>query len=87
MNPGTGSLLGQWNRYRVEEILYRQMCYIRDHYTFGAAYRLSRDLALIAYVRRDSPHAEDLIEVLGRSGRANIGMNLSKFYVNDPRQL
>ncbi len=82
-----GPLFRFWNRNRVEEMFYREMSYIRDHYRFGACYALATNWALIAYVRRDSAYAREILHVLGNSERADWNLDLSRSYVNDPRGL
>lgn len=82
-------LFKQWNRPRVEEMFYREMQYVRDHCEFGAAYSFNgvwgNDWALFAYVRRNSPHRDVIMEVLSHSQRADRTTNFSPYYVNDPR--
>ena len=80
-------LFRYWKRDRVEEMFFREMVYLRDHYEFGAAYALDDDWALMAYVRRDSPNRAVLEEALGNSPRSDRQMDLKKFYSVDPRAL
>jgi len=85
---GRGNVLFiYWDTDRVAEMLYREMCYVRDHYEFGAAYELWGDWALIAYVRRDSPHRQRIQEVFAASRRVDRKTDLTEFYVVDPRAL
>jgi len=72
-------------------MFWREMTFIRDHCVFGATYRFDRKLGedwmLMAYVRKDSPHAERILSVLRNSRRADYDQDLGRFYVNDPRTL
>ena len=74
-----------WDPERVAEMAWREMCFVRDHYRFGACWRYRNDDVLIAYVRRDSPHATKLVDVLSRSRTADRFSDLEEGYVNDPR--
>jgi hypothetical protein len=80
-------LLGAWDAERSQEGVYRHMLYIRDHYAFGSAYEVPAGYWQIAYVRRDSPHAARLLEVLRGSRRSDADADLAPDYVNDPRSL
>lgn len=89
---GRGSeLFRQWQREPLAEMFWREMTFIRDHCVFGATYRFDRELGedwmLMAYVRKDSPHAERILSVLRNSRRADYDQDLGRFYVNDPRTL
>ncbi len=86
---GRGSeLLRHWNRARVEDMFYREMTYLRDHYEFGTAYRLvANDWALMAYIRRDSPRREAIERAFQRSTGADGTLDLTEFYRVDPRAL
>jgi len=86
LNPSVPSLFGQWNRAQVERLTYDQMSAIRDQYVYGTHYSLGRKLALIAYVRRDSPHAGRVLDVLRNSERSSRSMALGAAYRNDPSQ-
>lgn len=85
---GRGSeLMRRWDPDRVAEMFYREMQYVRDYYEFGAAYGLPSDWALMAYVRKDSPHRDVLQRVLKASRRADWQLDLTQHYRVDPRAL
>ena len=75
-----------WQRDRVEAMFHREMLYLRDHYEFGAAYSLG-DWWLLAYVRRDSPHAPAIRRALRSSRWSDRTSDLAKIFGVDPRRL
>lgn len=85
---GYGSkLFKYWDRARLAEMVHREMLFVRDHYEFGAAYPTGQGFWLIAYVRRDSPHREVILEALRSSRHSDLSTDLRPLYVNDPRRL
>jgi hypothetical protein len=83
------NLFQYWDPERVAEMVYREMAYLRDHYEFGAAYRVTatRPWFSVAYVRRDAPQRERILAALKESARPDTTTDLTPFYVNDPRLL
>lgn len=87
MSPAMSVLFEYWDRNRVEEMFYSEMQYVRDFYTFGAAYPLDGPGMLLCYVRKDSPHRDTILPVLRNSRRADRTTDLATLYLNDPRSL
>jgi hypothetical protein len=89
---GRGSALFEhWNPARVAESFWREMRFIRDGYEFGACYKMGMawgdDWWTFAYVRRDSPQRQKLLDVFAKSTRADRASDLSKVFPFDPRRL
>lgn len=89
---GRGSaLFDNWNRERVAEMFWREMRYVREHYEFGACYKLGDawgdDWWVFAYVRRTSEHRERIRSVLEHSTRTDRDSDLGRLFAFDPRQL
>jgi len=85
---GRGStLFPYWNKDIVAEMFYREMVYVLDYYKFGACYKIEEDWYLFAYIRKDSPHLEKIMNGLMHSKRANHDKDLAELYINDPRAL
>jgi|TARA_B110000495_G_C22953212_1_gene558259 hypothetical protein len=85
---GRGTILFKyWDSEKVSEMFYREMLHIRDNCEFGAVYKLWGDWALIAYVRRDSPHRELIMDVFPSSKLADNDLDLTQFYDVNPRTL
>lgn len=87
---GDGSELTRfWDREKLLRMVRSEMVYIRDHYTFGGAYRFGdKAMWLLFYVRKDSPVRDRLLEVLQSTSFAvDRESDLGPWYVNDPRQL
>ncbi len=81
------TLFRYWNRERLEEMFYREMVYVRDHYIFGAAYLLQENGAVLLYIRKNSPYYNTIHNVLKESKRADSKTDLTPFYNVDPREL
>ena len=78
-------LFYHWDRDRIEEMLWREMVWIRDHAVFGACYELKGDWTLMAFVLKDSPHAGTLLDTLQQSPRAECDQDQArKMYASDP---
>lgn len=78
-------LFYHWDRERIEEMLWREMVWIRDHAVFGACYELKGDWTLMAYVLKDSPHADTLLDTLQHSSRAACDRATAReMYASDP---
>ena len=76
-----------WDPQRVGQMVYGEMAYLRDHYEFGAAYRVAGPWFIVSYVRKDSPHRTRIHAALSVSERPDRTSDLAAFYVNDPRGL
>lgn len=72
---------------RLREMVQREMIFIRDHYAFGAAYRMESSDWTFVYIRRDSPLRHQLRQALGRSSDPSRLGDLARSYLNDPRAL
>lgn len=89
---GRGSaLFDNWDRERVAEMFWREMHYVREHYQFGACYKLGSawgdDWWVFAYVRNTSEHRARIASVLSSSTRADRDSDLGKVFAFDPRRL
>ncbi len=76
-----------WDGNLIEEMFFREMCYLRDRYTFGACYAIGEKSYFILYVRRDSPYRDLLLAVLRNSYAADRATDLQPIFGNDPRLL
>lgn len=81
------SLFRYWDRERLEEMFYKEMCYVREHYVFGAAYLLQENGAVILYVRKNSPFRDCILGVLYGSKRSDPPSSLITRYVTDVSEL
>jgi hypothetical protein len=85
-NSGS-DLARYYDREKLFESLRREMIYIRDHYTFGAAYPTGKGWTIL-YLRRDSPHLSTIRQtLLSTSYGMNRSADLSRYFGNDPRKL
>jgi hypothetical protein len=76
-----------WDQGRLLETMRREAIYLRERYTFGAAYGSGQDLNIL-YLRRDSPYLEIMRRALRSSAAGqDRTTDLGPLFGNDPRKL
>ena len=89
---GRGSALFQhWNQEKFRSMAWAEMRWLRENCVFGACYKLGdawgEEWWVFLYVRKDSPHRQELLERLRASHRADQRSDLSQVFAFDPRLL
>jgi hypothetical protein len=89
---GRGSgLFEHWNPKIFSRMVFSEMSWVREHCVFGACYKLGDawgdDWWVFLYVRKDSPHRDELLRTLQNSKRVDKVSDLSKLFAFDPRAL